>query len=262
MNAFNEKSGYVIKAIETKILNSKIMNIDATFGRVENKNICIRTYSTDDATLLIPTYGKGKKYIEETNILTRYTGNLVHDHETVMYNYGNKHIECNVHVSRYLKGCYENTQNKWAVKMRSFLCSLNEYRKQLKEKGINEISSEKLESYSKKYDEIIQEGYQENEKVKSKFLRKDEKKLLNRLKKYKENHIMFLYDFSVPFDNNMAERDLRHIKVKQKISGHFNSMEGMRIYANVKSIIGTLKKQGKDFYKVIFNIYENIPVSI
>lgn len=262
MNTFNDKSEYVMKAIENKILNSKIMYTDATSGRVENKNICIRTHSTDNATLLIPTYGKGKKYIEEANILTRYTGNLVHDHETVMYNYGNKHIECNVHVGRYLKGCYENTKNKWAVKMRSFLCSLNEYRKQLKEKGINEISAEKLESYSKRYDEIIEEGYQENEKVKSKFLRKDERKLLNRLEKYKENHIMFLYDFSVPFDNNMAERDLRHIKVKQKVSGHFNSMEGMKIYANIKSIIGTLKKQSKDFYKVIFNIFSNIPVII
>lgn len=262
MKDFNRKSKSVIEAIENRVLNSSLMYTDATSGRVENKNICIRTHSTNDATLLIPTYGKGKKYIEETNILTRYTGNLVHDHETVMYNYGNKHIECNVHVSRYLKGCYENTQNKWAVKMRSFLCSLNKYRKQLKEKGIDEISVEKLESYLKRYDEIIEEGYRENKKIKSKFLRQDEQKLLNRLKKYKENHIMFLYDFSVPFDNNMAERDLRHIKVKQKISGHFNSMEGMKIYTNIKSIIGTLKKQGKNFYTAIFNIYGNIPVSI
>ena len=80
-----------------------------------------------------------KKYIEETNILNRYTGNLVHDHETVIYNYGNKHIECNVHVSRYLKGCYESTKNKWALKMRSFLCSLNEYRKLLIKKDITKI---------------------------------------------------------------------------------------------------------------------------
>lgn len=262
MKDFNNKSKYVIEAIENKILNSEMMYTDATMGRVENKNICIRTHSTDDSTLLIPTYGKSKKYIEETNILNRYTGNLVHDHETVMYNYGNKHIECNVHVSRYLKGCYENTHNRWSIKMRSFLCSLNEYRKQLKEKGIKKLDIERLEKYSKRYDEIIKEGYEENKKIKSKFLRQQEQRLLNRLKKYKENHLMFLYDFSVPFDNNMAERDLRHIKVKQKVSGHFNSMEGMQIYANIKSIIGTLKKRGEDFYKAIFNIYENIPVCI
>lgn len=73
---------------------------------------------------------------------------------------------------------------------------------------------------------------------------------------------MFLYDFSVPFDNNLAERDIRHFKIKQKISGHFNSMEGMRIYSTIKSIIGTLKKQGRNFYDEISKIYKNIPVSI
>ena len=114
------------------------MYTDATTARSENRNISIRNYSTD-----------------------KYTGNLVHDHETVIYNYGNKHIECNVHVSRYLKGCYENTNHKWPLKMRSFLCSLNEYRKKLKTKNIEKLDSEKLERYSKRYDEILKEGYAE-----------------------------------------------------------------------------------------------------
>ena len=81
-------------------------------------------------------------------------------------------------------------------------------------------------------------------------------------KEYKENHLMFLYDFNVPFDNNLSERDLRHVKIKQKVSGHFNSMDGIKIYLNIKSIIGTLKKQGRNFYKEIYNIYEEIPVEI
>ena len=262
MKELDNKSQYIIKNIENKILNSELLNTDATTARCENRNICVRTYSTKKLTLLVPTYGKGKKHIEETNILNRYTGNLVHDHETVMYNYGNKHIECNVHVSRYLKGCYENTQNKWALKMRSFLCSLNEYRKKLKLKEIFKLEKGQLEIYSNRYDEILKEGYIENKKVKSKYLRQEEQRLLNRLKKYKENHLMFLYDFNMPFDNNLSERDLRHVKIKQKVSGHFNSMKGIKIYLNIKSIIGTLKKQGRNFYKVIFNIYENIPVEI
>lgn len=262
MKELDNKSQYIIKNIENKILNSELLNTDATTARCENRNICVRTYSTKKLTLLVPTYGKSKKYIEETNILNRYTGNLVHDHETVMYNYGNKHIECNVHVSRYLKGCYENTQNKWALKMRSFLCSLNEYRKKLKSKEMFKLEKGQLERYSNRYDEILKEGYSENKKVKSKNLRQEEQRLLNRLKKYKENHLMFLYDFNMPFDNNLSERDLRHVKIKQKVSGHFNSMKGIKIYLNIKSIIGTLKKQGRNFYKEIFNIYENIPVEI
>lgn len=262
MKELSNKGEKIIGEIRNKVLNSKLMHTDATTSRVENKNICVRTYSTEDATLLVPTYGKGKKYIEETNILNKYTGNLVHDHETVIYNYGKEHIECNVHILRYLKGCNENTKNRWAIKMRSFLCCLNEHRKELISKGIYKIGNEKLKKYSNRYDEIIQEGCKENKSIKSKYLRQMEQRLLNRLKKYKENHLKFLYDFSMPFDNNLAERDLRHIKIKQKISGHFNSMEGIKIYANIKSIIGTLKKQEKNFYTTIYNIFENIPVAI
>lgn len=259
---FNKKSSYLIEKIKERILNSELMNTDATTSRCENKNVCVRTHSTDKSTLLVPTYRKSKKCIEEAGILNNYTGNLVHDHEAVMYNYGNNHIECNVHVSRYLKGNYENTQNKWSLDMRSFLCSLNEYRKKLKSKGVEKLDKDKLSKYSKRYDEILEEGCIENKKTKGKYLKREEKSLLNRLKKYKENHLMFLYDFSVPFDNNLAERDLRHIKSKQKISGHFNSMEGLEIYSNIKSIIGTLKKRKENFYNSIYKVFENIPVSI
>lgn len=258
----NNKGQYIIENIKTKIMNSEIMYTDATTARCENKNISVRNYSTEKYTLLVATYGKSKKYIEETNILNNYTGNLVHDHETVIYNYGNKHAECNVHISRYLRGCNENTGNKWTLKMRSFLCSLNEYKKEIKSRGEKEIAKEKLEKYSKRYEEIIELGYKENKKVKAAFLRQDEQRLLNRMKKYKENHLLFLYDFNMPFENNLSERDLRHVKSKQKISGHFNSMEGIGNYLNIKSIIGTCKKQGESFYDKIFNIYENIPVSI
>ena len=262
MNELNRKGQYILENIKEKLLNTEKMNTDGTSGRCENKNVCIRTHSTEDLTLFVPTYGKGKKHIEETGILNKFMGLLIHDHETVMYNYGTEHAECNVHILRYLKGCNENTGNKWAVKMRSLLSELNEYRKRLKGKEIEKIDKEKIERYSKRYDEIIEEGYEENKKIKSKYIRQDEQKLLNRLKKYKENHLKFLYDFNVPFDNNLAERDLRNFKIKLKVSGRFNSMEGMKVYSNIRSIIVTFKKQGKNFYEAINNIYKNIPVSI
>ena len=262
MNELNRKGQYIIENIKEKLLNKEKMHTDGTSGRCENKNVCVRTHSTEDLTLFVPTYGKGKKHIEETGILNKFMGLLIHDHETVMYNYGTEHAECNVHILRYLKGCNENTGNKWAIKMRSLLSELNEYRKKLKEKRKKKIERKKLERDSKRYDEIIEEGYKENKKIKSKYIRQDEQKLLNRLKKYKENHLKFLYDFSVPFDNNLAERDLRNFKIKLKVSGRFNSMEGMKVYSNIRSIIVTLKKQGKNFYELINNIYKNIPVSI
>ena len=264
VNFIKELSNKTIKErneIKENLLNSKLMYTDATTLRCANRNMCVRNYSTEKYVYLVPTYGKSKKYIEETGILNKYTGNIVHDHETVIYNYGNEHIECNVHISRYLKGCFENTTHKWALKMRSFLCSLNEHRKRLIKEGVKEISLEKLERYEERYDTILKEGYEENKRIKKKFLRQEEQRLLNRLSKYKENHIKFLKDFAVPFDNNLSERDLRNVKIKQKISGYFSNLEQATNFFNIKSIIMTLKKQGKDFYSEIYKKYEKNPIN-
>ena len=262
LKEFNKKAENIVKEIKEKILNATQIRTDATGARAENRNCYVRNYSTADYTLLIASKGKSKKYIEEAGILNHYAGTIIHDHETVIYNYGLKHGECNVHVSRYLKGCIENTGHKWAKDMRSFLCCLNEYKKQLVLHGTKELSKERLEKYSQRYDEILELGIEENKNLKSRYHKKEEKRLLNRLKKYKENHLLFIYDFSVPFDNNLSERDLRHVKSKIKISGCFRSLEGLQNYLNVKSIIGTCKKKGMNFYEMVFNIFKKIPVSI
>ena len=144
INELKSKCEPIIKKIEEKILNSKIMYTDATTARCNNRNISVRNYSTQKYTLLKATQGKSKKYMLETNILPKYTGDLVHDHETLIYNYGKRHVEYNVHICKYLKGCYENTKNKWSKDMMSFLCSLKEYKKRLEKRGINSISENKL----------------------------------------------------------------------------------------------------------------------
>ena len=257
-----QNSSPIMQEIEEKILNSELMHTDATTARCDNRNMCVRNYSTDKYTLLKVTDGKSKKYMDETGILPKYIGALSHDHETLMYNYGIKHAECNVHILRYLKGNYENTGNNWCKELSSFLCSLNEYKKQLISKNISCVEYQNLERYSIRYDEIINKGFEENKKVTSKFYAKEEKKLLNRLKKYKENHLIFIYDFDMPFDNNLSERELRHVKCKQKISGFFKSKKGLQNYLDIKSLIITCKKQCLDFYIIIRNIFKNIPVEI
>ena len=262
INQLKNKCNPIIQKIEEKILNSDIMYTDATTARCNNRNICVRNYSTEKYTLLKATIGKGKKYILESNILPKYTGDLVHDHETVMYNYGKEHVECNVHISRYLKGCYENTKNNWCKDMRNFLVCLNEYKKKIKGSGKKSIPKDKLERYSLRYDEILKKGFEENKKVKSKFYKKEEKKILNRMKKYKRNHLLYIYNFDLPFDNNLSERELRHVKSKQKISGYFKSMTGIQGYLDIKSIIITCKKCSLDFYELIRNIFDNTPVTI
>ena len=68
--------------------------------------------------------------------------------------------------------------------------------------------------------------------------------LLTRLHKFKGDVLQFLYDFTVPFSSNEAERDLRMMKVKMKISGGFRTMAGAGIFARIRSVISTARKQG------------------
>ncbi len=84
----------------------------------------------------------------------------------------------------------------------------------------------------------------------------EERKLLNRLKKYKENHLLFLYDFEVPYSDNMSERDLRKCKNREKMSGGFRSMKGMAMYCSIMSVIETVKRRSMNVYHSIANLFE------
>ena len=256
------KSKEIIDQIREEILNASLTYTDATVSRCKSKNQSVRNYSTEKETLLVGTETKSKKALEETNILNVYVGDLIHDHETVIYNYGKRHAECNVHLLRYLKGNTENTKHEWSSELTSLLCELNTLRKEMIEKGEMCFSTEILIENSKRYDEILEKGYQENKLLNSKYLKDDEKTLLNRLKKYKDNHLLFMYDFNIPFDNNLSERELRHVKSKIKVAGCFRSSEGMKDYLDIKSIIITCGKRLINYHQVIKNIYLNNPIEI
>ena len=245
-----------IENIKNNILNSKLLFTEATTISCDNKNMFVINYTANNNTYFHVTEKKNKHSIDESNMLTNYTGDLVHDHETVMYNYADRNIECNVHVIRYLKGNYENTNNNWCMKLRNLFICLNEHKKKILAIGINSFTDKQLKKYFDRYDEILEEGYIQNEKTSSKYYQSKEKALLNRLKKYKQNHLFYISDFCLPFDNNLSERQLRHIKVKQKISGCFKKIENSQIFLNSKSIITTFKDNCRDFFEFFKDKYK------
>jgi transposase len=104
--------------------------------------------------------------------------------------------------------------------------------------------------YEKKYKEISRQGFRMNpppeEDTRKKLGRKKKTKTLNlliRLRDYQKKTLELMYDFNVPFDNNLAERDIRMIRVQQKISGLFRTMRGAQQFCRIRSFISTTKKQ-------------------
>lgn len=252
----SRKCRNTIKKMKIRLKNTEILQTDLTETKVSNKKGYVRNYSNDKITVYIPSKDKKIHRVKRQWILDGYTGYIVQDHDTAIYNFGikEKHVECNVHLRRYLKNNAELTKHKWSQEMDKLLLEIKKQKEEYLERKINRFTEQELEEYSQRYDEILKEGRKENRKSNSKYLGKEEKALLNRLKKYKTNHLIFAYNFEIPFDNNLSKRDLRPIKTKKKVSGCHRSYRGLKDYCNIRSIISTCKKQGIDYFKELVNI--------
>ena len=131
--------------------------------------------------------------------------------------------------------------------MIALLVDANNTVKGHKAKNIPALDNKVVAEYHARYDEILEQGRLEFFQNGRKDYNSEDMKLLRRLKEYKREHLKFLSDFQVPFDNNLAERDLRMIKSKTKVSGCFRGNEGGTVFANIKSYTSTLRKNSSNY---------------
>lgn len=237
--------------VKEKLLSSPIVNTDESPINVNGKNYQIHSYSNDKLTLQYVHKSKSKAAIKELNFLTQYFGTLVHDHNMVQYNYGIKHAECNAHILRYIKSITDFTSHKWSLTMSKLLKDILHQKHLLQEQGVSSFDSDSLGNYSKEYDEVLALAKKEYvSDYDSNSFRDEERKLITRLKEFKKNHLLFMYDFNVPFTNNRAEADIRPAKMKQKV-GIFRSESGASAYIAIRSFISTSLKNDLDIFDAL-----------
>ena len=181
------------------------------------------------------------------DIPSKFAGIYVHDHETALYHFGTGHAECNAHILRYLLKNDEEAGNQWSIEMAELLRTMNDLKKELSASGIDAFCKELYDAFSSEYDGILDEATEQNKMTKSEIAKKEEKSLINRLKQYKSNHLLFATRYDVPFTNNMSERDLRKCKNRQKVSGGFRKDLGKSVYCTLLSVIETCKRRGISF---------------
>jgi transposase len=249
------------EGIKQALISSEVLHNDETGLRSDGKRQWVHVASTPTHTHYDIHAKRGKEAMDAIGILPQFTGNSVHDRYGSYEQYEQcKHSNCNAHHLRDLQYIEEEMNRPWAKRMKRLLIWSNHLKKQ------GQLEEAIISALSQQYDAILSKAItaepagsattpnKRGRKAKNKSLR-----LIETLQQKKEQTLRFLYDPKVPFDNNLAERDLRMIKVKQKISGCFRTVKGAKTFCRIRGYISTVKKQGYNVLDAIVLALNNQP---
>jgi transposase len=210
---------------------------------------------------------RGKEAMDAIGILPNFTGRAIHDGLKAYFQYPQlQHGLCNEHHSRELDFLEERYPQKWATALSELMLEIKIAVDRAKEKSKTKLSSKALADFSARYDTLLKRGLKKNPPSKAEGVPKRgrpkqsvAKNLLDRLRDHKDAVLAFMHDFNVPFDNNQAERDIRMMKVRQKVSGCFRSDHGPETFCAIRGYISTARKNDQPVLDVLHAAFEGYP---
>ena len=261
--------GPVEEDIKQQIIASPVICLDETGMRIEGKRKWCHVVSTENLTYYAANPHRGSEANEDMGILPVYSGTAVHDGWSSYFKFKCKHALCNAHHIRDLLFIHEEYKQNWAKDLIDQLIDIKETVDRRKPIHCN-LDLAEINDFEDRYDHIIERAKLENPppitsnsqgpiKKRGKKKKTKAQNLLERLQKYRREVLAFMYDFEVPFDNNQAERDLRMMKVQQKISGNFRSGDGEKIFCRIRGYISTVKKNSSSVIDAIQGAFEGMP---
>jgi transposase len=212
---------------------------------------------------------RGRRAIEAIGLLPPYEGTAVHDGWGIYQGYACRHGLCNGHHLRELTFIEERYGQAWAGQMKGLLLEMKASVEDAKAREAVVLAASVLATFRRRYGEILSEGLLENpppvgraapDGRRGRLKQTKAKNLVDRLVKYEDQVLRFALDFEVPFDNNQAERDLRMMKLKQKISGGFRSAAGADYFCRLRSYVSTMRKQGQPMLEALEAVFLGEPV--
>lgn len=250
------------ESIREKVTASDFMHNDETGLNILEKTSWLHTASTPDYAYLVVTPGRSFEDIKSVGVLDGYGGRSIHDFLPAYLKFeGLKHGLCNAHHLRELTYIEEDIGQPWAGEMSSLLIAAKEV--VAEEAAVGKTPGEEVISAVRKdYRRILAGGKKLNpqpEKEPGRRGRPAKGKALNlleRFERYEEEVLAYLIH-GVPFDNNEAERDLRMMKTRQKISGCFRSLEWANRFAKIRSVIASGKKRSVNVYELLQTMLAN-----
>ncbi len=247
----------IYEAIKLAICQAIFLHCDETGLSLSGKLYWLHTASTPKLVYLHVDKHRGEVALRAMGILEGFEGWVIHDFLAAYYTIeGLLHVLCNAHLLRDLICVHEDHGQGWAAEMIALLLEAKTL-KEREQAGGRRIGKKTLDRLQERYLEILRAGYEINPEPvrrpgqRGRLKRGKPLNLLNRLAERDEEVMAFLLNDYVPFDNNEAERDLRMMKVKQKISGCFRNLDHATAFVKLRSIIASAKKQSINVLEIL-----------
>jgi transposase len=254
--------------VHNQLVASPLVHFDETGARVQGRTRWLHCASTETLTFYALHDRRGTEGIDHCAVMPNFTGIAVHDGWPQYRKYDQAtHALCNAHHLRELLAIIEQDaqDQSWAVKADRLLRRLNDRVRDAKAQGQQSLPQRTLAGYRAAWTKIITLGHQQNppptERTKERgpIGRTPAANLLRRLDEYREDILRFAHDFTVPFDNNLVERDIRMIKIQQKISGSWRTNTGADRFLAIRAYISTTRKQGHNLLDALTTLASHQP---
>jgi transposase len=239
----------VEQQIKEALMASEVIHQDETGLRVEGKRHWMHVTCTATLTHYHVDTSRGQPALEAIGILAQFMGISIHDAWGSYFLYDCEHALCLVHVLRDLVFLAEQGL-LWADQLKSLLLDMKEATQQARALGKWRLDPQEVVDWEAQFLRLLDEGEQAHPRAtappgqRGRCKQSAARNLLDRLRKQQKAVLTFLEDLRVDFDNNLAERDLRMVKVQQKVSGCFRSLVGAQAFACIRGYLSTLRKQG------------------
>jgi len=241
-------------------------HFDETGVRVDGKLQWLHTVSTETLTHYAVHPKRGRDAMQAIGILPAFTGRAIHDGLASYFSFNYEHVLCNAHHLRELTFVAEQHGQAWAAAMKALLKEAYRRVEREKTQGADRLSGYAVLEIEARYAALLAAGRREVEGLASpRRGRRGPRKqhpamnLLERLRRYRAETLRFVRDFRVPFDNNRAERDLRMVKVQQKVSGSFRTTAGAEAFCRLRGYVSTIRKQEVRVLENLRDVFQGHP---
>ena len=246
---------------------AEVAGFDETGVRATGSLHWLHTVSTSLLTWYFAHDKRGREAMDAAGVLPNFKGRAVHDFWNPYLQYDCDHAFCNAHLLRELVFLSEEHDQEWAETMIDHLLAIKTAVDDARQAGQSGLPAADLDRFHARYLQIVDTGYAQNPaleppdgpKRRGRGKQSKARNLLDRFRGYSGGILAFTRDFAVPFDNNLSERDLRMMKLRQKISGTFRSFDALVDFCRIRGYVSTARKNGLNALDALRRVFLGNP---